>query len=78
MEHVPKHTLAKTKYDFNSKRSLQSYTGEDTEQTTLNLPLTASLRDHRSKQKLSDSGAPPTWYEKDVENYNSKFDLAVK
>jgi hypothetical protein len=61
-------------------RSLVSYTGEDTEQTTLNLPLVKSLRE--PIKLTGNSGVtpsePPNFYDEDIRNFQSKFDQVVK
>ena len=78
---APKHKQPSKKFDWQLvNRHNVSYTGEDTEQTTLNLPLSKSLRDgvlNRHPKNLS-TAQPPVWYDDDIKNYESKFDLAVK
>jgi len=79
----PNHIPSAKKFEQDHKRSLISYTGEDTEQTTLNLPLVRTLRDGTikqagSSQNKSQTILPPDWYEDDLKKYNSKFDLAIK
>ena len=61
-------------------RSLVSYTGEDTEQTTLNLPLVKSLREPikiKGNSGVTPS-EPPHFYDEDIKNFQSKFDHVVK
>lgn len=77
---APKHKPQAKKFDWQLvNRHNVSYTGEDTEQTTLNLPLSKSLRDGvLTKPKHMSTAQPPVWYDDDIKNYESKFDLAVK
>lgn len=45
--------------------------------TKFDLPWIAGLRDIKRKASV-DAGGPPSFYDADLQRWNSKFDLAVK